>query len=62
MRKHGKFREKGTNFVTGNLEEHNSCSRRDTDALFGKTEEGRPWYLIIDFEFNKPEATIALLV
>ena len=23
MRKHGKFREKGTNFLSGNLEEHN---------------------------------------
>ena len=27
MRKHGKFREKGTNFLSGNLEEHNRCSR-----------------------------------
>ena len=41
MRKHGKFREKGTNFVSGNLEEHNRCSRRDTGALFGTTEDGR---------------------
>ena len=41
MRKHGKFREKGTNFVTGNLEELNRCSRRDTGALFGTTEDGR---------------------
>ena len=41
MRKHGKFREKGTNFVSGNLEEHNRCSRRDTGALFGTTEDRR---------------------
>ena len=41
MRKHGKFREKETNFVSGNLEEHNRCSRRDTGALFGTTEDRR---------------------
>ena len=28
MRKHGKFREKGTNFVTGNLEEQNPNAER----------------------------------
>jgi hypothetical protein len=44
MRKHGKFREKGTNFLSGNLEEPNRCSRRETQTRCGvqrKTEGKR---------------------
>ena len=44
MRKHGKFREKGTNFLSGNLEEHNRCSRREIQTrcwVLGTTEGRR---------------------
>ena len=43
MRKHGKYREKGTNFTTGNLEKFVDAKRHMRVALFGtaRTQERR---------------------